>query len=137
MMGDSWGIARPLSLRQALKVAFQILPSRRAALAVRAWQTDFGSSSCVVARLHRSLRPIKRHETIAEKRWGASIVEPASITCMSVVRFRKFHGSWTLDATSEIVHRDGIWLLYEFTWQMDVILLRDRFKGRWLRGYWN
>jgi hypothetical protein len=29
---------------------------------------------------------------------------------------------------------DGVRKVYEFTWQMDAILLWDRFQGRWLRG---
>ena len=36
--------------------------------------------------------------------------------------------------TGEVIQNDGVWRVYEFTWQMDAILFWDRFEGRWLRG---
>ncbi len=38
------------------------------------------------------------------------------------------------NSTGEIIQNDGVWKVYEFTWQMDAILFWDRFEGRWLRG---
>lgn len=38
------------------------------------------------------------------------------------------------NATGEKIRDDGLWCVYEFTWQMDAILFWDRFQGRWLRG---
>lgn len=38
------------------------------------------------------------------------------------------------NATGEKIQVDGLWCVYEFTWQMDAILFWDRFEGRWLRG---
>jgi hypothetical protein len=38
------------------------------------------------------------------------------------------------NATGETIQQDGLWCVYEFTWQMDAILFWDRFQGRWLRG---
>jgi hypothetical protein len=38
------------------------------------------------------------------------------------------------NATGEVIQNDGVWRVYEFTWQMDAILFWDRFQGRWLRG---
>lgn len=34
----------------------------------------------------------------------------------------------------EVIKNDGVWKVYEFTWQMDAILFWAPFKGRWLRG---
>jgi len=42
--------------------------------------------------------------------------------------------SLPLNATGETIQNDGVWKVYEFTWQMDAILFWDRFQGRWLRG---
>ena len=42
--------------------------------------------------------------------------------------------SLPLNATGETIQNDGVWKVYEFTWQMDAILFWDRFEGRWLRG---
>ena len=36
--------------------------------------------------------------------------------------------------TGEVIQNDGVWRVYEFTWQMDAILFWERFEGRWLRG---
>jgi hypothetical protein len=38
------------------------------------------------------------------------------------------------NATGEKIQREGLWCVYQFTWQMDAILFLDRFEGRWLRG---
>jgi len=38
------------------------------------------------------------------------------------------------NATGEVIKNDGVWRVYEFSWQMDAILFWDRFEGRWLRG---
>src|SRR6266404_3217991 len=38
------------------------------------------------------------------------------------------------NATGEKIRDEGLWCVYEFTWQMDAILFWDRFEGRWLRG---
>lgn len=38
------------------------------------------------------------------------------------------------NATGEKIRADGLWCVYEFTWQMDAILFWDTFEGRWLRG---
>jgi len=38
------------------------------------------------------------------------------------------------NATGEKVQQDGLWCVYEFTWQLDAIQFWDRFEGRWLRG---
>ena len=38
------------------------------------------------------------------------------------------------NSTGEVIQGDGVWRVYEFTWQMDAILFWDRFSGRWLRG---
>jgi hypothetical protein len=38
-----------------------------------------------------------------------------------------------LNATGEKIHADGLWCVYEFTWQVDAFLLWERFEGRWLR----
>jgi hypothetical protein len=40
----------------------------------------------------------------------------------------------TVNSTGETIQNDGVWRVYEFTWQMDAILFWDRFTGRWLRG---
>lgn len=37
------------------------------------------------------------------------------------------------NATGEKIRREGLWCVYQFTWQMDAILFWDRFEGRWLR----
>jgi hypothetical protein len=42
--------------------------------------------------------------------------------------------SLPFNSTGETIQNDGVWKVYEFTWQMDAILFWDRFKGRWLRG---
>ncbi|WP_249156067.1 hypothetical protein [Bradyrhizobium japonicum] len=42
--------------------------------------------------------------------------------------------SLPFNATGEVIKNDGVWKVYEFTWQMDAILFWDRFEGRWLRG---
>ncbi|HJU03857.1 MAG TPA: hypothetical protein VJ692_01805 [Nitrospiraceae bacterium] len=42
--------------------------------------------------------------------------------------------SLPFNATGEVIESDGVWRVYEFTWQMDAILFWDRFEGRWLRG---
>jgi hypothetical protein len=42
--------------------------------------------------------------------------------------------SLPFNSTGETVQSDGVWKVYEFTWQMDAILFWDRFEGRWLRG---
>jgi hypothetical protein len=42
--------------------------------------------------------------------------------------------SLPFNSTGEVIQNDGLWRVYEFTWQMDAILFWDRFKGRWLRG---
>ncbi|MGZ5871794.1 MAG: hypothetical protein ACXWKP_06735 [Bradyrhizobium sp.] len=42
--------------------------------------------------------------------------------------------SQPFNSTGETIQNDGVWKVYEFTWQMDAILFWDRFKGRWLRG---
>ncbi|SCB45368.1 hypothetical protein GA0061098_101132 [Bradyrhizobium shewense] len=42
--------------------------------------------------------------------------------------------SLPFNATGEVIKSDGVWKVYEFTWQMDAILLWNRFEGRWLRG---
>jgi hypothetical protein len=34
----------------------------------------------------------------------------------------------------DVIQKDGVWRVHEFTWQMDAILFWDRFEGRWLRG---
>jgi hypothetical protein len=41
--------------------------------------------------------------------------------------------SLPFNSTGETIQGDGVWKVYEFTWQMDAILFWD-FKGRWLRG---
>jgi hypothetical protein len=38
------------------------------------------------------------------------------------------------NATGEKIRADGLWCVYEFTWQMDAILFWDTFDRRWLRG---
>jgi hypothetical protein len=38
------------------------------------------------------------------------------------------------NATGEVVRSDSIWRGHEFARQMDAILFRDRFLGRWLRA---
>ncbi|WP_308284892.1 hypothetical protein [Bradyrhizobium ivorense] len=38
------------------------------------------------------------------------------------------------NATGEAIQNEGVWRVYEFTWQMDAILFWNRFEGRWLRG---
>ena len=42
--------------------------------------------------------------------------------------------SLPFNSTGEVIQNEGVWRVYEFTWQMDAILFWDRFKGRWLRG---
>jgi hypothetical protein len=42
--------------------------------------------------------------------------------------------SLPFNATGETIQSEGVWKVYEFTWQMDAILFWDRFQGRWLRG---
>lgn len=42
--------------------------------------------------------------------------------------------SLPFNATGEKIQQDGVWCVYEFSWQMDAILFWDRFRGRWLRG---
>ncbi|TYL86098.1 hypothetical protein [Bradyrhizobium cytisi] len=37
------------------------------------------------------------------------------------------------NATGQDIKDDGVWKVFEFTWQMDAILLWARFEGRWLR----
>jgi hypothetical protein len=38
------------------------------------------------------------------------------------------------NATGEKIRDDGLWCVYEFTWQLDAMQFWDRFEGRWLRG---
>jgi hypothetical protein len=38
--------------------------------------------------------------------------------------------SLPFNSTGETIQGDGVWKVYEFTWQMDAILFWDRFKGR-------
>jgi hypothetical protein len=38
------------------------------------------------------------------------------------------------NATGEKIRGEGLWCVYEFTWQMDAILFWETFEGRWLRG---
>jgi hypothetical protein len=38
------------------------------------------------------------------------------------------------NATGENIRDEGLWCVYEFTWQTDAILFWDTFEGRWLRG---
>jgi hypothetical protein len=42
--------------------------------------------------------------------------------------------SLPFNSTGEAIQSDGLWQVYEFTWQIDAILFWDRFEGRWLRG---
>ena len=42
--------------------------------------------------------------------------------------------SLPLISTGEVIQNEGVWRVYEFTWQMDAILFWHRFQGRWLRG---
>ena len=42
--------------------------------------------------------------------------------------------SLPFNGTGEVIQNDGVWRVYEFTWQMDAILFWARFEGRWLRG---
>jgi hypothetical protein len=42
--------------------------------------------------------------------------------------------SLPFNGTGEVIESDGVWRVYEFTWQLDAILFWDRFEGRWLRG---
>jgi hypothetical protein len=42
--------------------------------------------------------------------------------------------SQPFNSTGEVIQNDGLWRVYEFTWQMDAILFWGRFDGRWLRG---
>ena len=42
--------------------------------------------------------------------------------------------SLPFNATGEVIQKDGVWRVHEFTWQMDAIVFWDRFEGRWLRG---
>src|SRR6185437_16609489 len=42
--------------------------------------------------------------------------------------------SLPFNGTGEVIQNDGVWRVYEFTWQMDAILFWSRFEGRWLRG---
>jgi hypothetical protein len=42
--------------------------------------------------------------------------------------------SLPFNSTGETIQSDGVWKVYEFTWQMDAILFWNRFEGRWLRG---
>ncbi|MET4036382.1 MULTISPECIES: hypothetical protein [unclassified Bradyrhizobium] len=42
--------------------------------------------------------------------------------------------SLPFNATGEVIKNDGLWKVYEFTWQIDAILFWARFEGRWLRG---
>ena len=37
--------------------------------------------------------------------------------------------SLPLNATGEVIQKDGIWRVYEFTWQMDAILFSSRAAG--------
>jgi hypothetical protein len=37
-------------------------------------------------------------------------------------------------STGEKIHHEGLWCVYEFTWQLDAIQFWDRFEGRWLLG---
>jgi len=37
--------------------------------------------------------------------------------------------SLPFNATGEVIESDGVWRVYEFTWQMDAILFWDRFEG--------
>jgi hypothetical protein len=39
--------------------------------------------------------------------------------------------SLPFNATGEVIQSDGVWRVYEFTWQMDAILFWERFEGRW------
>jgi hypothetical protein len=38
------------------------------------------------------------------------------------------------DATGEKIWRDGLWCVYQFGHQLDAMMARDRFQGRWLLG---
>jgi hypothetical protein len=38
--------------------------------------------------------------------------------------------SLPFNATGEVIMNDGVWKAYEFTWQMDSILLWARLEGR-------
>jgi len=42
--------------------------------------------------------------------------------------------SLPFNGTGEVIQNDGVWRVYEFTWQMDAILFWARFEGCWLRG---
>ena len=37
--------------------------------------------------------------------------------------------SLPFNSTGEVIQNDGLWRVYEFTWQMDAILFWDRFAG--------
>jgi hypothetical protein len=37
--------------------------------------------------------------------------------------------SLPFNATGEVIQNDGVWRVYEFTWQMDAILFWERFEG--------
>jgi hypothetical protein len=37
-------------------------------------------------------------------------------------------------STGEKIRHEGLWCVYEFTWQLDAIQFWDRFEGRWLLG---
>jgi hypothetical protein len=37
--------------------------------------------------------------------------------------------SLPFNATGEVIQKDGVWRVYEFTWQMDAILFWDRFEA--------
>ncbi|WFT96953.1 hypothetical protein QA633_07800 [Bradyrhizobium barranii] len=39
-----------------------------------------------------------------------------------------------IQRAGKVIRSDGVWKVYEFTWQMDVILFWARVEGRWLRG---
>jgi hypothetical protein len=38
------------------------------------------------------------------------------------------------NATGEKIQQDGLWCVYEFTWQLDAMQFWDKFEGRWLLG---
>jgi hypothetical protein len=42
--------------------------------------------------------------------------------------------SLPFNSTGEVIETDGVWRVYEFTWQMYAILFWDHFQGQWLLG---
>ncbi|MET4751194.1 hypothetical protein [Bradyrhizobium sp. RT11b] len=51
---------------------------------------------------------------------------------MKFTRFCRLRGL-AFNATGQDIKNDGVWKVFEFTWQMDAILLWARFEGRSLR----